>query len=319
MEHKEIAAVWGWTAGRKESGYLPIIGGGAELPVTVLCGREPGPNILISAGVHCAEYVGIQAAVELAVELNLDVLRGTVAIFHLMCPTGFAHRTMSVVYEDGKNLNRVFPGSRTGTLADRTAYTVSEFIFRNADIYIDLHSGDGFEELTPFVYCQGAAEPSVAEISRELAELVDVPYLVPSQIAAGGAYNYAGSLGVPGILIERGCGGRWTRDEVEADKKDVRRILRHLGVLPGKPKACMPKEVLDNVIYENSDSTGFWYPFKKAGDRIIRGETLGEVRDCFGNLLQACRAQLDGVLLYQVNSLNIIENGPMAAYGGTSK
>ena len=307
---------WRWEPGQKRSGFLAVHGGGVELPVTMICGEKPGPAVLIPAGVHNAEYVGIQAAIELADELEPEQLTGSVALIHLMNPTGYEHRTMSLVYEDEKNLNRVFPGQENGTLAERIAYTVTETFFRRVDAYIDLHSGDGYEELTPYVYCQGAAQKDVAERSRAMAELVDVPYVVPSQTTTGGAYNHAGSMGVPGILIERGGLGLWSREEVDADKKDVRNILRALGVLDSarEPQLLHPVE-LGTVFYENSRFNGCWYPRRKAGDRVLEGEVLGEVRDYFGNLLQVCKAKSDGVLLYQTRSLSILKDGPMIAYG----
>lgn len=310
---------WRWEPGQKRSGFLAVHGGGVELPVTMICGEKPGPAVLISAGVHNAEYVGIQAAIELADELEPEQLTGSVALIHLMNPTGYEHRTMSLVYEDEKNLNRVFPGQENGTLAERIAHTVTETFFRRVDAYIDLHSGDGYEELTPYVYCQGAAQKDVAERSRAMAELVDVPYVVPSQTTTGGAYNHAGSMGVPGILIERGGLGLWSREEVEADKKDVRNILCALGVLDSarEPQLLHPVE-LGTVFYENSRFNGCWYPRRKAGDRVLEGEVLGEVRDYFGNLLQVCKAKSDGVLLYQTRSLSILKDGPMIAYGALS-
>ena len=310
---------WRWEPGQKRSGFLAVHGGGVELPVTMICGEKPGPAVLISAGVHNAEYVGIQAAIELADELEPEQLTGSVALIHLMNPTGYEHRTMSLVYEDEKNLNRVFPGQENGTLAERIAYTVTGTFFRRVDAYIDLHSGDGYEELTPYVYCQGAARKDVAERSRAMAELVDVPYVVPSQTTTGGAYNHAGSMGVPGILIERGGLGLWSREEVDADKKDVRNILRALGVLDSarEPQLLHPVE-LGTVFYENSRFNGCWYPRRKAGDRVLEGEVLGEVRDYFGNLLQVCKAKSDGVLLYQTRSLSILKDGPMIAYGALS-
>lgn len=314
---KKIITSWLHEAGKKENGMLPICGG-LELPVTIICGAKPGPSVLISGGVHSSEYVGIQAAIELASELMPERISGSVALIHLMNPSGFEHRTMSLVFEDNKNLNRVFPGNPEGTLAERIAWTVTETFIKEADAYIDLHCGDGFEEMTPYVYCQGAAEPSVARKSRAMAELVDTAYLVPSQTASGGAYNYAGSMGVPGILIERGGLGLWNRGEVEADKKDVRNILRYLGVLNGttEPRTQMPRE-LSRVIYAESEYTGCWYPCRKAGDVLKKGDMIGEVKDFFGNLLQVCKAETDGVLLYQTKSLSIVRNGPMAAYGET--
>ena len=82
-------------------------------------------TVLITAGIHNAEYVGIQAAIELSNELDVDKLKGNVVIVPLANRSGFENRTMSRVFEDGKNLNRVFPGDPDGSEADRLAHMLS--------------------------------------------------------------------------------------------------------------------------------------------------------------------------------------------------
>lgn len=301
--------------GSRQSCFLPVHGSKIQLAATVVRGQTDGPRTLVTAGVHSAEYVGIQAAIELANELDPAAVRGCIILIPVMNPTGFAHRTMSVVYEDGKNLNRLFPGSPDGTLGERIAWTVTERLHRYMDAYIDLHSGDGFEQLTPYVYCQGAAPPAAARLSRGMAMQADVPYLVASPVKSGGSYNHAGSLGVPGVLLERGSMGSWSRAEVEADKKDVRNMLRYMGALAGafEPRRHTPADV-GTVIYENAPATGCWYPARKAGDRIRCGEILGCIRNYHGVQLAVCTARQDGVLLYQTGSLSIRQGTPMVAY-----
>ena len=66
---------------------------------------------------------------QLADELDPKKIAGNIIVIRLMNRTGFEHRTMSLTYEDGKNLNRVFPGNPNGTLSDRIAYTVVTVIF----------------------------------------------------------------------------------------------------------------------------------------------------------------------------------------------
>ena len=102
-----------------------------------------------------------------------------------------------------------------------------------ADYYIDLHSGDDYEQLTPYVYYAGRADREVSAMSRRMAEQVDVPYMVKSDVASGGAYNYAASQGIPSILIERGGMGGWNNEEVRSTRRDVRNILCHLGIYRG--------------------------------------------------------------------------------------
>ena len=61
------------------------------------------------------------------------------------------------------------------------------------------------------------AKPEIVEASRKMAEQVDVPYMVQSNVSTGGAYNYAASTcDIPAVLLERGCMGTWEREEVDS-------------------------------------------------------------------------------------------------------
>ena len=66
--------------------------------------------------------------------------------------------------DDGKNLNREFPGNPDGTEMERLAWAVSQELQPAADYYIDLHSGDDYEKLIPYVYYAGAAAGEVVSL-----------------------------------------------------------------------------------------------------------------------------------------------------------
>lgn len=303
--------------GEKKSGFLQVEGCGYQLPVTVIRGGD-GETALVTAGIHSAEYVGIQAAIELAEELSPEQVRGSVVIAPLVNVSGFTRRTMSMVYEDNKNLNREFPGSAGGTPAEQICRTVTAELIEKANYYIDLHAGDGYEELCPYAYYVGPVEEWVRETAFQMARRARVKYLVESQGTTGGAYNHANAVGIPAVLIERGGMGAWSRGEVELDKRDVRRILTYLGVLKAPAEEGAPVEpqtVFQEAVYENAPETGCWYPALGPGDSFRRGDVLGEIRDYFGETVYTCRAQADGVLLYQTASLVVLKDGPMVAYG----
>ena len=299
------------TPGKTVKDHIHVEGTELHVPHVLLCGERPGPTVLISAGIHNAEYVGIQAAIELSNELDVAQLHGNVVILPLINRSGFENRTMSRVFEDGKNLNRVFPGDREGSEADRLAHMLFEVFIKNVDAYIDLHSGDGYETLTPFAYYLG--DTKAAETARRMIACVNTKYYVRSRCRTGGAYNLASVHGIPSVLIERGQLSLFSREEIEADKADVRNILRCLGVLDGD-WIRFPKQAL--LEYgDEAPCTGCWYPEKRVGERFQKGEKLGEIRDYFGHSLFSEYAPTDGVLLYQCSSLNIIEKGPMVNYG----
>lgn len=291
--------------------HIHIDGTELHVPHVILCGDSKGPTILITAGIHSAEYVGIQAAIELSNELSPSELSGTVVILPIVNRSGFENRTMSMVYEDGKNLNRVFPGDSSGSTADRLAHVIFESFIRHADAYIDLHSGDGYESLVPYVYY--LAESPAAEKAWEMTECVKTDYVVPSQCRTGGAYNLASIHGIPSVLIERGQLSLYHREEIDADKEDVCNILRRWGVLPGE-WATYSKTVLMEFS-DDAPCTGCWYPSASVGDSFRKGDKLGEIRDYFGNTLFTEYAPSDGVLIHQCSHLNILEGGPMITYG----
>lgn len=302
--------------GEKKSDYIQVNNSDLLLPITIICGHEKGKTLLITGGIHNSEYVGIQAAIELAQEIDPMKICGNIIILPLINRSGFENRTMSLTYEDEKNLNREFPGKEDGTLSEKITYFMETELFKVSDFYIDLHSGDGYEKLTPYVYCQGKGTKHAKEWSKKMAKAVNVPYIVESQSNTGGAYNYAGSIDLPGILIERGAMGTWSKEEVQADKKDVINIINLLQMKKDDKEALTYEaKLITNVIYENSKYTGCWYPNYNPGDYVNKGDKLGTVKDYFGNELDICIAKDGGVILYQTESLSIIEGGPMIAYG----
>ncbi len=302
--------------GKKWSGELELANGDVRLPATVLHGNGTGKTMLITAGVHAGEYVGIQAAIELSQKLKIEKVNGTIIIVKVMNRPAFEARNGSMGLDDGKNLNREFPGNPDGTEMEHLAWAISQELQPAADYYIDLHSGDDYEKLIPYVYYAGAAAGEVVSLSRQMAEQVDVPYMVKSNVASGGSYNYAASQGIPSILIERGGMGDWTYEEVRSTRRDVRNILCHLGIYQGLKdfRTYYPLDVAD-VRYQDAEENGLWYPFKKVGDMIQEGDILGEVRDYEGNVKEVSVAEFDGVLLYQCGTLQVLGNGPMVTYG----
>ncbi len=305
--------------GQRVHGFISIGDGEFSLPATIVRGEKPGKTALITAGIHAGEYVGIQSAIELGRDLKIEKMTGTVIIVKVVGRDEFENRHGSLCRETGENLNRVFPGKKDGTKYEKLAYAVVNELQKKADYYIDLHSGDDYEKLTPYVYYAGKADPEVTKISRQMAEQVDVPYMVKSEVASGGSYNYAASCGIPSVLLERGGMGGWDTEEVRSMKRDVRSILRFLGIYDGHAslRKYYPLNVTQ-VQYQSASYTGMWYPQKKAGDLFTEGEILGYVKDYEDNILENSVAYGDGVILYQAGSLQVLKDGPMVAYGRIS-
>lgn len=183
------------------------IEGGVTLRGYRTSGSRPGPHVLITAGIHGSEYPGILAARKLRAFLSQADIAGTVTVLPLCNPTALKERAKAIFPEDGKNLNRMFPGNPEGSASEKTAWAITQ-LQDEADFYIDLHGGDLFEKLTPYVYVPGNCAPEVTTTARAAAQVLSVPVRVLSQ-ASTGAYNSAALRGTPSILIERGACGLW--------------------------------------------------------------------------------------------------------------
>lgn len=277
---------------------------GAQLPITVVHGRRPGPMVAIVAGVHGSEFSPILALNRFAEELDPAALTGTVVLVHLANPPAFFGRTVYVSPADGRNLNRSFPGREDGTLTERTAHVLTTQVLARADVVVDVHSGDANEDLVPWVgFYARHGTPEVIARSRALAEASGIGIVVhfPQAPVGLAASLYTGAaavaLGKPSFDIEVGGRGAIDLSAVALIRGTLVRVLQHLRVLPGTAApAAAPLQVRERHSVR-SEVAGVFLPSVSAGDRVSAGELLGEIRDTHGVLRQQLRAPVSGVVL----------------------
>ncbi len=298
--------------GEKKKVFLPVPDA-LPLEAICLCGTVPGQTLVVTAGIHGCEYVGVQALRRLAGELDPAALAGNVILLPLANPTAFYAGAKRVVPEDGVNLNRAFPGDAQGSLSARLAFALENILYPEADLLADLHSGDCNEALHPLVFIPTAGAEEVNRISLAAAKVLTVPYRVRST-ARNGFYSWAVQKRIPSLLIERGCQGLWSEPEVEACCEDVRSLLRHLDILPGGNPPREQKEIVE-ALYIEAASDGFWYPVVDVDERLRKGNLLGYLEDMSGNCLQEVRAEFDCIVLYYTVALGVRVGDPLIAYG----
>src|SRR5260370_34549837 len=77
-------------------------------------------------------------------------LRGRVVAVPVLNLPAFRARSPFVVPDDGKNLNRCFPGDPAGTLAERLAHATLNHLIAGYDAPVDHHDQDPGEDNAPF-------------------------------------------------------------------------------------------------------------------------------------------------------------------------
>ncbi len=305
--------------GERTYGMVPVPGVTPpwELPVFVIRGARDGPALVVTAGIHAAEYPGIGAAIHTGRTLDPGSLRGTVVIVALVNTPGFYERTMFTNPRDGKNINRVFPGRAGGTAAERVAHFLTTELFTGADAYVDLHGGDMIESLIPFSVYQLKGSEAVDATSAQLAEALDLDYIlaVPPGALQGSSYAAAAGMGVPALIAEAGQQGIYDPAAQARHVRVLANVMIRLGMTDGTEQRYGTPRRLARFAWQYAEAQGLFYPTVAVGDIVTAGQVVGEVRDLFGEVRQTLHADVGGPVLFLVTALAVNPGNPLMGIG----
>ena len=267
---------------------------------------DPGPVLLVVAGVHGYEFAPILAASVFTAEIDPQKLTGTLLIVHAAHVSAFEQRTPYVNPHDRKNLNRSFPGKADGTQTERIAHTLSNKLINRADVVLDVHSGDGAEWLEAFTGVYGGPLATDYGTALAIGKAFGFPNIVryrmetQAQIDQGRSLNrQAVAAGAATVLVEIGQNGSRDPEHVRAIADGLHRVLAVLGMseqdLTTPPLA---PRYFDGTFSVPVNHDGIWSPIRTGGRIIEKGDMLGVIRDYWGETLEEVRAPDAGYAIY---------------------
>lgn len=296
-------------ANERWSGLLDVLPGEAPaVPCIIVRGARPGPTLVVTAGIHGAEYASIAAAQRIGT-LSSEELSGTMIVVSIVNTAAYYARSIYVNPLDGKNLNRVFPGRPDGTASERLAHWVVTELFSVADAYVDLHGGDLVEALVPFIIHQVGDEKASA-----LAAAFGINYCIAAA-GAGTTTAAAHDLGLTAVLAEAGGQGLWPEAAVVTLVNSMLRGMKHLGMVSSAPDKDVETTFVERFEWSRADATGCWYPAVSAGDVVTAGQQIGVITDLLGAELQAPVSKAAGTVLFSVSSMAINAGDPLVGVG----
>jgi predicted deacylase len=309
-------------AGHKTQGFVDWgdpVARGWDWPYIAIRGAEPGPAVLVTAGVHGSEYVSIDAAVQLGTSLDPAKIRGQVLCLPLLNPAAFEGRVAYVSPVDNLNLNRAFPGKADGTLTERLAWLLSEKAIRGADALLDLHGGDLPEALFPFSLYYETGNAALDERSSLMAVAFGSPAVIVHRQAgapiSGLTVTTAGALGVPAIIAEDGGAGVYDPALAARMRAGAENVLCSLGSLEGPATVTPPPRVFSTFVWLRSETAGFFKPAVAVGAEVAAGSVLGTIGDFFGRIVETVVSPVAGQLLFLVVSPAIGQDGLICGIG----
>jgi predicted deacylase len=274
-----------------------------ELKTIDIHGHQPGPRLLITAGVHGDEFEPMAAVRRLMTEIDPRHLRGTLTL--APCVNESAFRLGRRTGEDGKDLARTCPGRENGSLTERVAFLLSQRI-RLADYYIDLHTGGTTYTVLPLSGYTLHANPSVLAVQRRMAQVfgLDVVWGTDPNLE-GRSLSIARDANVPAIYCEYLGGGRCDPAGIDAYVRGCQNVMIELEMLDGLPDIPQVSRIVEDhrpgaghmQINHPSPSDGFFAPVVTLGQFVRVGDLLGTVCDVLGHRVDRIESRYTGVVI----------------------
>ena len=286
---------------------------GLTWPYFALSGAHDGPTLCVIAGLHGAEYPPIDAVMRFCRDLDPASVRGRVIGLPVANLPAFWERTPFVCPRDGKNPNRVFPGTPNGTFTEVLAAHIFEQVVRRGDYLIDLHGGDMVEDLTPFSVVQQTDRVDLDAVAVDLATVFGLPYLVVE--AADGApisgtmAGAASAAGIPAFIAEAGAIGQLQTEAVDLHLRGLRRVLQRLKMRDGTLEALQEPVVMREFAWSRAERGGFFRKKLAAGDYVEAGGRIGTMVDFWGDPLAEITSPVGGIALFVTTSPAVADNG----------
>jgi predicted deacylase len=267
-------------------------------------GKEPGPHLLITGGVHGDEWEPMVAIRRLMDLPELAEIRGKLTLVPVVNEAAFARGNR--VAEDGLDLARTCPGKPDGSITERTAYALTQLI-GTADYYIDLHTGGTALTVFPLTGYVLHPRADILEKQRAMARAFGLSVIWGTDWRLEGrSLSVARDANVPAIYCEYLGGGGCSPAGVEAyvagclnvmkvvgalrvPSSESRRFLANDGTPTRSARAPVPTTIEDPR--PGSGHMQRCYPAPLAGcfetavelgQRIEIGQTLGWVVDPLG-------------------------------------
>ncbi len=274
------------------------------MPIIIQRSKKPGPCVLITAGIHGDEINGVEIVRQVISKKINKPARGTIICIPVINVFGFLN--MERAFPDGRDLNRVFPGTQNGSLASRFAYQFTNKILPLADFCLDFHTGGG----SRFNVAQIRVDPDKKEL-MPYAQIFGAPFIVYSKNITKSYRSTCAKMGTPVLLFEGGKSQISDKDIARAGVHGVMRILDHLKMLD--KDFVVPEQTKDSIIIQSSTwlrakYSGLLHLKSTCGDFVEKNEVIATITDPYGTFRHKVKASNDGYII-NTNEASLVYQG----------
>lgn len=243
-----------------------------------LTGEEK--RICIVTGTHGDELEGQYVCYQVVRRIteNMECLRGIVDVYPALNPLGIDSFTRGIPMFD-LDMNRIFPGSKDGHMAEYAAYRVVEDL-KGADLCVDIHASNVFLKEIP----QVRISEQTAEKLLSYAKCMNADYIWIHAAATVLESTLAHSLNTqntPTLVVEMGVGLRITEEYCSQLVDGIFHVMTKMGIWAGDcPPVKKPIISTDGQVgFVNAEASGIFVPCVKHWRHVEEGQHLGDIMD----------------------------------------
>ncbi len=287
--------------GRRQRVSIPV----ARLPtetwmslaVEVVNGRFAGPRIWLNAAIHGDELNGIEVIQRVLETVNPAKLRGSIFAVPIVNVFGFINQERYL--PDRRDLNRSFPGSRSGSLASRLAYLLMDEVIKPCSHGIDLHTGSNHRTNLPQIRAD-----LTDDATRRWATAFGAPIMLNARTRSGSLRQAAAKIGKTVLLYEGGEPLRFDPFSIQCGVDGVIRAMAAIGMLPdvSVPEKHPASAVVENSSWIRARRSGILRMNVGLGDQVTDRQPLALINDVFGGRCGTVRAPFDGTVIGHTNN-----------------
>ena len=285
------------------------LGDPVRIPVTVLNGSRTGPTGVLTAASHGDELNGIEVVRRVAQTWEPEAIGGTIVCLPVLNVPGFLAQQRYLPILD-RDLNRSFPGSETGTSADRMASRIYSNFIEPSDFVLDFHTSTRGRNNMLHVRADMDI-PTVERLARAFASHL----IIDSDGTSGTLRRSATDDGIPAIVIEMGEAHRFESALIDSAVEGIESVLAEFGMLttetvrwPGWRTIISDEH---SKTWIRADAGGLVDMHYQRGSLVYEDEPICTITNPFMTETEVIRAPFTGLLVGVLENPVVYPGNPL--------
>jgi predicted deacylase len=276
---------------RHEISTMPD-GSTLSIPVNVITGSRRHPRFLAVAGHHGDEQEGPAALISLWERLQPSSMHGSVVMVPVLNPPAF-QAMRRTGYEDGLDINRLFPGRPNGTVSERLADALCQHLAPGSDLILSMHGWSAGYLVEPYV--EFPRSGPVSEASERAARAFGLKFVNPLEAGPGRLLTEASRMGIPIIEVEIGGQASTLPDRRALYEAGTINLLKHMKILGGRSVRHSEPQTIERVDVF-APAGGLLRTTREVGALLRKGDLLATIYDLNLRKIDAVVAPATGVV-----------------------